>query len=110
MRTHLSRFHHNPISFHCFFQKKKKKTEICLLILQTLFSHATLFVRVPDGSFLVSGRFDFSFSFDEFMNNAIDVRNEDVLYNWMDRAFKYLSKAGNPLRLPRKCILLWFRL
>jgi hypothetical protein len=67
--THLSRFHHNPISFiiFCFFSPL---TKICLSILQTLLSYATHFVKVHDGSFLVNGRFVFSSPSDEFMNNV----------------------------------------
>jgi hypothetical protein len=39
----------------------------------------------------------FSSPSSEFVNNYIDVRNEDVLYNWMDRASMSISKWVNPL-------------
>ncbi len=32
------------------------------------------------------------------MNKSIDVRNEDVLYNWMDRAFMFISKVDKPFK------------
>ncbi len=83
--------------------------KICLLILQILFNSATLFVKVPNGSSSINGRFIFSSPSDEFMNNIIDVRNEDVLYNWMEKTFMFLSKVGSPSGPLRKCILLWLR-
>ncbi len=79
------------------------------LILQTLLSCATLLARVHDASSLGNRRFVFSSPFDEFVNNSIDVRIEDVLYNWIDRAFMSISKASKPSRMQRKCILLLFR-
>ncbi len=99
-KTHLSRFHHNPINFHCIFLFLFFNWN--LLILQTLLNHLTFFIRFIDGSSLVSGRFIFSSPFDEFVNNAIDVWNEDVLYNWMDRASMSLSKAGGPFKASKE--------
>ncbi len=32
------------------------------------------------------------------MNISIDVQNEDVLYNWIDRAFMSKSKAIKPFK------------
>jgi hypothetical protein len=61
--------------------------------LQTFFNCATLLVKVLDGSSLGNGRFIFSSPSNEFMNNSINVFNEDVFYNWMDRAFMSISKA-----------------
>ncbi len=64
------------------------------LILQTLLNRATLLAKVPNASF---GKLVFSSPSSEFVNNYIDVRNEDVLYNWMDRASMSISKWVNPL-------------
>ncbi len=94
VRTHLSRFHHNPINFHCI--------EIYLLILQTLLNRATFFIRFLNGSSLISGRFIFSFPFDEFVNNVVDVCNENVLYNQMDRAYMSISKVGKPFKVVKE--------
>jgi hypothetical protein len=75
---------------------------------KTLLSHATLLAKVPYANSLGIGKFVFSSPFNEFVNNSIDVWNEDVLYNWMDRDSMSISKPVNPLRLQRKCILLLF--
>ncbi len=42
------------------------------------------------------GKFVLSSPSNEFVNNSIDVWNEDVLYYWTDRAFMFISKANNP--------------
>ncbi len=105
-RTHLSRFHLNPLSSICifFFLNFIKNM---YWILQTFFNHAILLVEVPDASSLGIGKLVFSSPSNEFVN-SIDVWNEDVLYNWTDRAFLSTSKSANPLEPQRICILLFF--
>jgi hypothetical protein len=44
------------------------------------------------------GRFISSSPSDEFVNKSIDVCNENVLYNWMDRAFMCISKVDKPFK------------
>ncbi len=46
----------------------------------------------------VCGRFIFSSPSNEFVNNILDVHNEDVLYNWTDRASVSISKASRPFK------------
>jgi hypothetical protein len=43
-------------------------------------------------------RFVFSHHLDEFVNFFIDGRNEDMLYNWTDRASMSISKDGRPFK------------
>ncbi len=47
-------------------------------------------------------RFVFSSPFDEFVKNCIDVRNEDMLYNWTNRASMSISKVGRPFRVAKE--------
>jgi hypothetical protein len=71
-------------------------------MLQTLVSYTTLLARVPNVSSLGIGRFIFSSPFEEFLNNSIDVRNEDVLYNWTDKVSMSISKASRPFKVPKE--------
>jgi hypothetical protein len=66
--------------------------------LQTLFNRATLLVKVLDGSSLSNGRFIFSSPSNKFVNNFIDVQNEYVLYDWIDRTSMSISKVGRPFK------------
>ncbi len=77
-------------------------TKICFKILQTFLNHATIFVKIPDESSLGSGRFVFSPTSNDFVNNFTDVRNEVVLYNWTDRASMFISKADRPFRATKE--------
>jgi hypothetical protein len=36
------------------------------------------------------------------VNDIIDVHNEDVLYNWMDRASMFISKASMPFKATKE--------
>jgi len=56
-------------------------------MLQILLSRATLLTRVPNVNSLGIEKFVFSSPFDEFLNNFIAIWNEDVLYNWKNRAY-----------------------
>lgn len=67
-----------------------------------MLNRATFFIRVPNGSFSVSGKFLFSSPFNEFVNNGIDIHCENVLYNWMDRASMSISKFGILFRATKK--------
>jgi hypothetical protein len=58
----------------------------------------TLLARVPDVSSLGIGGFVFSSPFNQFVNNYIDVWNEDMLYNWTNRAFMSISKVDKPFK------------
>ncbi len=104
---HLSRFHHNPLKFSLYFFPYVK---ICLLILQTLFSHVTVLVKVPNGSSLGDGRLVLSSPFNEFVNKYIDVWNEDVLYNWTNRPLCLYPRLACLSGPQRKCISLLFKL
>ncbi len=53
-------------------------------------------MRVPNGNSSNNGRFVFSSPSNEFVNNFINVSNEDVLYNWTDKASISISKVGIP--------------
>ncbi len=77
--------------------------------MQSLLSHATLFARVPNTSSLGIGRFIFSSPFNEFVNNSIDVRNEDMLYNWIERASMFISKANKLFKATKKMHLSIFQ-
>jgi hypothetical protein len=92
-----SQSHMLSLDFSSFFQ-----IEFGFLILQTLFSHSSLFIKVLDGSSLVNGKFLFSSPSDEFVNNNIDVCGEDVFYNWMNRASMSISKVGMPFKVAKE--------
>ncbi len=100
-KTHLSRFHLNTLSSICIFFLFNFSWKLSL-ILQTLFNCATFLTKVFDASSSSIGRFIFSSPSDEFVNNFIDVRNENMLYNWMDKASMSLSKAGRPFRATKE--------
>jgi hypothetical protein len=101
MKTHLSRFHLNPLSFLCILLFNYNM----FLILQILFNRATLLARALHGSSSCSGRFIFFSPSDEFVNNSIDVRNEHALCNWMDRASMSISKVDKCLRATKEMYL-----
>jgi sensor histidine kinase YesM len=71
-------------------------------MLQTLLNRVTILIKVPDASSLGIGRFVFSSPLDEFLNNSIDVQNEDVLYNWMDKVAMSISKANRLFRVAKE--------
>jgi len=48
------------------------------------------------------GIFFFSSPLNEFVNNSIDVQNEDMLYNWTNRASMSISKVGRPFRVAKE--------
>ncbi len=91
-RTHVLRFHFNPLNLICIFFLLNFSWNLSL-ILQIFLSHVTFLGRVLDVSSLGIKKFVFSSPFDELVNSFIDVRNENVLYNWTDRAFMSISKA-----------------
>ncbi len=47
-------------------------------------------------------KFIFSSPSDKFVNNSIDVQNEDVLYNWMDKAIMFISKVDKPFKVAKE--------
>ncbi len=51
---------------------------------------------------LGSGRFVFSPTSNDFVNNFTNVRNEVVLYNWTDRASMFISKADRPFKIAKE--------
>ncbi len=36
------------------------------------------------------------------MNNSVDVRNENVLYNWTDKASMFISKVRKPFKAAKE--------
>jgi hypothetical protein len=60
------------------------------------FSRVTLLAKVLNVNSSSIKRFVFSSPSNEFLNNSIDVENEDVLYNWMNRASMSISKVDKP--------------
>jgi hypothetical protein len=37
-----------------------------------------------------------------FLHQLFDVHNEDMLYNWMDRASMFIFKAGRPFKVAKE--------
>ncbi len=68
-------------------------------MFQTILSYATFLARVPDASSSGIERFIFFSPSNEFVNNSIDVWNEDMLYKWTNMASMFISKAGRPFRV-----------
>jgi len=101
VKTQFSRFDFNPLSFICIFLLLNFIKNLSL-ILQTLFRCATLFARVPNVSSLGIRKFIFSSPFNEFLKNSINVLNKDMLYNWTDRAFMFISKVGRPFKVTKE--------
>ncbi len=101
MRTQLSRFHLNPLNSICIFFLLNFIWNL-FLILQTFLNCATFFVKNPNVTSLGIGIFFFSSPLNEFVNNSIDVQNEDMLYNWTNRASMSISKVGRPFRVAKE--------
>jgi hypothetical protein len=105
-RTHLSRFHLNPLYYICIFLLFNFS---CNFLLQTFLNHATILFRVPDVNSLGIGEFVFSSPFDEFVNNFIEFGMKTCCIIVHIGLLCLYRRSTSPSWSQRKCILLMFK-